>query len=313
MKQLGLFALKAVTFVACFCGIYLLVLFALTHVKVGGNKLIYRAVQGLVWKGGYSYDRFRSFDRDKKYDVLVFGSSRANRGLHPLQFEKSGYSLYNLGTDDQTPINTEVLVKDFVKKDKCRLVIIDMYDKVFAQNPLESTSDLIQNLNDDKTALKMAMCSGDMRAINQFGLRLMMKNSAPEYKAETKLYNGYRALNDNFHYSDDRHFYKRTERHMKAFEETLKYLQSIKVPCLLICQPLPLMPANHHQFVKDIEPLLEKYNQKLYDFTSMNEMVNPGGFADMSHLNDKGAERYSDFLIDSLVNDVLRDDGVASN
>ncbi len=313
MKEFRIFLFKMLLFTGIALTMYFAVLMTLTHLKVGGNKLVYRAVQGLVWKGGFTYDRFRLFDAEKKYDVLVFGSSRANRGIDPKQFENAGFTLYNLGTDDQTPVNTKVLVKEFVKPGKCRLVIIDLYDKVFAQNPLESNSDLIQNLNSDFNALKMTMAADDVRAFNQFGVRLCLNNASPEYKADGILYNGFRSLESDFHYSDDQHIYIRKESHIKAFDEVLQYLQEIQVPCLLTCQPLPYRPVNHHQFIKDIQPLLDKYHLTLYDFTDMKNIVNPSGFADMSHLNARGAQRYSDFLLDSLVKDILEKSPVAVN
>jgi hypothetical protein len=313
MKQLQIFITKMILFFVFFAATYFAVLILLTNLKIGGNKLVYRAVQGLVWKGGYSYDRFREFDPAKKYDILIFGSSRANRGINPKRFEKAGLTVYNLGTDDQTPLNTCVLVKQFVKKDHCRLVILDIYDKVFSQDPLESNSDLIQNLNNDNDALKMALATSDMRAINQFGVRLLLHNDPPEYRAEGGLYNGYRALKENFHYSNDFHIYKRNEKHLKAFEEVLAYLKECNVPCLLICQPLPLKPLNHDLFISDLQPMLKKYDLQLYDFTENRKIVCPDGFADMSHLNWKGAERYSDFLLDSLVLKMLsRDEQVVT-
>ncbi|MEP7265057.1 MAG: hypothetical protein ABI772_11195 [Bacteroidota bacterium] len=305
MSQLKLFFCKLLLFTAFFMGTYSALLFAMTHLKIGGNKFVYRAVQGLVWKGGFSYDRFREFNPDEKYDILVFGSSRANRGIDPHSFERAGYSIYNLGTDDQTPINTCVMVKEFVKKNNCRLVLLDVYDKVFSQNPLESNSDLIQNLNNDDDAFKMTLAAGDLRAVNQFGVRLMLKNQQPEYKAATDLYKGFRGLEDVFHYSDETHLYFSMPRQLSAFEETLKYLSSIDVPCLITCQPLPKVPVKHDAFIKDIQPILKKYNLTLYDFTDNRSLVNPSGFADMSHLNSDGAKRYSDFLADSLVNKII--------
>lgn len=305
MSQFKLFFWKMLLFIAFFVGTYGALLFAMTHLKIGGNKFVYRAVQGLVWKGGFSYDRFREFNPEGKYDILVFGSSRANRGIDPRSFERAGYSIYNLGTDDQTPINTCVMVKEFVKKNNCRLVLLDVYDKVFSQNPLESNSDLIQNMHNDGDAFKMTLAAGDLRAVNQFGVRLMLKNQQPEYKAETDLYKGFRGLDEPFHYSKDSYYYFSMPKHLHAFDETLKYLASINVPVLVTCQPLPKMPMKHNAFVRDIQPILKKYNLTLYDFTDDRALVNPSGFADMSHLNSDGAKRYSDFLADSLVKKII--------
>ena len=119
-----------VFFIICI-GTYLLLLFVLANINVTGSPIIFRASQGIVAKGGFTFERFKEFNPNEKHDILAFGSSRVNRGIDPKIFEKAGYSIYNLGTDDQTPLNTKVLIKQYVKPGKCRLVIIDLYDKIF--------------------------------------------------------------------------------------------------------------------------------------------------------------------------------------
>ncbi len=299
--QIKRFTIKLILFIAFFAATYGSMLLIMTNLKVGGNKFVYRAVQGLVWKGGDSYERFKNFNEKKNYDILIFGSSRANRGIDPGRFEKAGYSTYNLGTDDQTPINSYVLIKSFVRKGKCNLVILDVYDKVAGQDPLESNSDLIQNVNKDVVAFNMTIAAEDLRALNQLGVRMALKNQPPQYNSEGKLYKGFRAVDETFHYMADWHYYQTNPKQLKALDRTLQYLKSIDVPCLITCQPLPLMPLNHLQFVKDVSVVLRKYDIPLYDFTNNRKLINPGGFSDMSHLNKTGAERYSDFLLDSLV------------
>jgi hypothetical protein len=308
--QIKRFTIKLILFIAFFIATYCAMLFAMSYLKVGGNKFVYRAVQGLVWKGGDSFERFRQFNEKNNYDILIFGSSRANRGINPGRFEKAGYSAYNLGTDDQTPINSDVLIRNFVKKGKCNLVIFDVYDKVACQRPLESNSDLIQNLNKDAVAFNMTVAAEDLRAVNQLGVRMALKSQPPQYSTEGKLYQGFRSVEEPFHYLADWHYYQTNSKQLIAFERTLQYLKSIDVPFLIVCQPLPLMPLNHMQFVNDIKGVLKKYNTPLYDFTNYRKLVNPGGFSDMSHLNKIGADRYSDFLLDSLVKNTINNNNL---
>src|SRR5436190_12325896 len=125
-RQIGLFIKSALKFLITFTLVYLLILFLLCEVKVSGKPLVFRACQGLVWKGGYTYVRFKEFRPEEKYDILIFGSSRANRGINPRIFDNYGYSSYNLASDDQTPLNMEVLVRQYIKSGHCRLVILDI-------------------------------------------------------------------------------------------------------------------------------------------------------------------------------------------
>lgn len=296
----------------CVCLLtYLFLLFILTNVKVTGNPLIYRASQGLVQKGGYTYERFKEFDTKANYDILAFGSSRVNRGLNPKIFEEAGYSLYNLGTDDQTPINTEVLVRHYIKPGKCKLVIIDIFDKIFSHDPLESAADLIQNLKDDKVALKLAVASVDVRTLNLLSIRMMLKNASPAYMGDTRLYKGYRMkLNEKNDFSGGGYIYKTYKKNLREFEATINYLQSVKVPFLLVCQPMPTYVNHENQkmLLRDLQPIMERTHTQLYDFTRDSTIVSLQDFADESHLTMRGAEKYSKFIINQLVSKTIKPD-----
>ena len=308
VRDLWLLMIRGFAFLGICVLAYILLLFLLTKIKVTGNPLVYRASQGLVQKGGFTYERFKEFDPTIKYDILAFGSSRVNRGINPRIFEEAGYSIYNLGTDDQTPVNTEVLIKQYAKKGQCRLVIIDVFDKVFSHAPLESSADLIQNVSDDNTAFKVACAFDDIRAINLLGIRLMLKNSPPVYTGNTKLYKGYRVkLNDKNKYNGDFYTYQRNARNLQEFKETLKYLRSSHIPYLLVSQPLPeyLKKSNHEQMLRDLTPILAEYNDTLKDFTFGSAFTSPLDFADESHLNSNGADKYSKYLLDNLINKMI--------
>ena len=304
VKDLVRLARRGLAFLIICIGTYLLLLFILTHIKVTGNPIIYRASQGLVQKGGFTYERFREFNPDSRHDILAFGSSRVNRGIDPRVFEDAGYSIYNLGTDDQTPLNTKVLIEQYVKPGKCRLVILDIFDKIFSQGSLESSADLIQNLNDDNAALQVAMAADDVRAINLLGIRMMLKNQAPSYKGDTKLYKGYRVKrNQKNDFTGDTYAYKTNKQNLRDFDAIIKYLKSVNIPFLLVCQPIPshINHENHRLLLKDIDPILKANNVSLHDYSDDATIVSYSDFADESHLNSWGAEIYSKHLLNTLV------------
>jgi len=291
-------------FAVAFGLVYLLLLVVLCEVKLSGKPLVFRACQGLVWKGGYTYDRFKEFDPNHVYDILVFGSSRANRGINPKNFDAFGYRAYNLSTDDQTPINTEVLVREYVKPHYCRLVIIDLYDKVFAQPDLESTSDLIQNVSEHTAALRMAYKSKDVRSLNSFCVRMLLRNKAPLYEAETDLYKGFRGLKkDSVSFKSNHTPYKSILRNIESLNRTLSYLKSINMPVLLVSQPMIFYKrmANHQLFLKDIESVIKQNNVRFYNFTNDASVLSIDDYADECHLSIIGANKYSEFLLKEVI------------
>lgn len=270
--------------------------------RVKGVPVIYRIVQGVVWKGGHTYHRFLHFDINKKYDILVFGSSRANRGVNPAVFETAGLNVYNLGTDDQTPLNTCVLVHNYVKRENCRLVIIDLYNKVASQTGFLSSSDLIQNLNKDKPAMDMAIAIKDVRALNLLTIRTLLKNAQPDYHVADNLYKGFRSINDTVKTLSEHTFAHPLPGQLEALKETVEYLNEIDVPVVLLNQPMPLVEDNSQQleFNEMVHESLKGLKYLYYDL-SHEEFLNRSHFADIEHLNSKGADIYSRYILEEII------------
>lgn len=294
---------KAFIFITATVTTYILILAVLSGIYANNTPLVYRTVQGLVWKGGYTFRRFNELKTKEPYDVLVFGSSTANRSIHPEVFQHAGISLYNLGTDDQTPVNTEVLVKYYCERMKPKLVILDIYDRVFAQSGVESAADVIQNCNSNKVALKMALAVKDLRAVNMVAVRLLNRNEPPFLPADEPMINGFRPLKrsiTNFHPEDYRYVYN--ERQWNAFRNTLKYLDENKIQYVLVIQPKPVyyLEENKESFLTDLEPVVDTYNSKLYDFTIDDAKLTMQDYADLAHLNERGAVKYSSMLLNRL-------------
>ncbi len=301
--------MNALKFGAVTIGVYMASVFFMCRINVSGKPVVFRACQGLVWKGGYTYERFKEFDPSIKHDILIFGSSRANRGINPRVFETYGYNAYNLGTDDLTPLNTELLIRLNVKRGSCKLVIIDIFDKMFSQSNLESTADLIQNMRENKAALRMAVASKDIRSINSLCVRMMLHNSSPLYESSTDLYKGFRELkNDSVSFTSNFIPYKRINENLRALDRTLTYLESINVPYLLLSQPMIFHThiANHNLFLKDVEWIFTKYGTQFYDYTNRYDIISKDDYADECHLTSQGANKYTRYLIENHISKIIK-------
>ena len=125
----------------------------------------------LFRSGGYTYVSFRQFDRAKKYDVLLLGSSHAYRGYDPAIFKEYGYSMFNLGTNSQGNMVSYVIAKNYIHKSNCKTVILDVYDRVFVTTRMESLSDVVQNVNSVEAAVDLCLASRDIRLANMLTMR----------------------------------------------------------------------------------------------------------------------------------------------
>ena len=79
----------------------------------------------------------------KNVDVLFLGSSHAYRGFDPRIFRKRGYSSFNLGSSAQTPSQTKVWLKRYLKHLNPKIVIYEVYPGTFSSDGIEASLDLV--------------------------------------------------------------------------------------------------------------------------------------------------------------------------
>ncbi len=299
------FAGRCCTFLLALLMVYSAMIMAFSRISFGHVPLIFHMTQGLVLKGGYTHARLNQFRNDHPYDILIFGSSRANRGIDPAVLEAEGYSAYNLGTDDQTPINTEVMVKHFTKQQKPKLVIIDVFHLVFTTNPLPSSSDIIMNAENRALAFNMLTNSGDIRMVNSFAVRMALRDNPPVYESTDTLYNGFRRnkqIGDDL--PADRFSFHFRNKSLESFDQTLCWLECQKIPYLLVAQPeYPGADKRYVKaFAKAIAPVLQQHKATIYNLNETDLSIGKNSFSDYIHLNTEGARIFTTYLVQKIRN-----------
>ena len=144
---MSLFVRKLISFTGVVIIIYITAFAALFFVSSFNIPLVFRITNANILKGGFTYVSFRQFDKAKKYDVILLGSSHAYRGYDPAIFREYGYRMFNLGTNSQGNLVSYVIAKNYINKSNCSTVILDVYDRVFTTTRMESLSDVVQNIN----------------------------------------------------------------------------------------------------------------------------------------------------------------------
>lgn len=287
--------------------VYVVVFAILFAIAPGGIPLIYRTTPGNVWEGGGTYVKFRNFNKDAQWDVIIMGSSHAYRGYDPAIFEYRGLKTYNLGTSDQNMMCTYYIAKEYINSNNCSMVILDMYDRVFTQNSLESMSDVIHNVNSDRAAFNVAKSANDIRAVNMFTLRLFNKLRDPLNTDTTGFYNGYISSTDTLKLPGKARKWKyvRNDFQMEYLEKLLAYLQSQNIRVVMAEHPMPSVyaPKDHHLFVKDIQEIADKYKIPFYDYMEYEPLTGIQYFSDETHLNFNGVQSYNRLLLDTLNKD----------
>jgi len=285
--------------------VYSVFIAVLVGVKIAGTPLIYRLTDVVPWKGGSSYQKFLEFKKQKRYDVITIGSSHAYRGYDPRIFEREGSSMFNLGTSAQTLLNSYYISKEYINEHNCELVILDIFDGSLSLDGLESTSDLVQNIQSDKAAIEMALAMKDPRAINMLSVRFLNKLNTPLYIDSAYIKNGFSERKDSVKNSREEYYnpsMQVNETQLEYLDCLLNYFTSKKIKVILVSHPLPAITkkANHLKFFKVVNSVANKYNVPYFDYSFSLNFDSFTDFYDQHHLNQTGVEKYNFILINDL-------------
>ena len=94
---------------------------------------------------GHLYSRAREAENIKNPDILFLGSSHAYRGFDTRVFAKHGIKAFNLGSSSQSPINTQVFLKQYLDKIQPKFVVYEVYAGTLCTDGVESSLDMLIN------------------------------------------------------------------------------------------------------------------------------------------------------------------------
>ena len=114
-------------------------------------------VRSCVGCYGHLYSRVKDAEKIKNPDILFIGSSHSYRGFDTRVFQKHGIKAFNLGSSSQTPINSKVLLKQYLDKINPKMVVIEAYAGTISVDGVESSLDLLSNNKIDINAFNMAL------------------------------------------------------------------------------------------------------------------------------------------------------------
>lgn len=284
--------------------LYVTFMWLLLSIKFNNIPLVYRTSDVINWKGGDTFRKFNDFDKEKKYDIILIGSSHAYRGYDPRIFRKESVNLFNLGTSAQSLLNTYYIAKQYITSINCKLVIVDIYDGALSSDGLEATADLMQNVSSTTCAFKNGVAMRDPRMINMFTVRMLNTSAPPMYLDTNYVINGFCENKDtlkNYNkkaYHAEFHF---NPLQMDYLESLMTYFVNRHIKVIAITHPSP--KESHNQtFLKNREivtRLMKKCRVPYWDY-SFCEFNSRTDFYDLNHLNQSGVEKFNTLLIKDL-------------
>ena len=296
---------KIILFCAISLGMYVLAVFSLSRLSIGTYPLIYSLCDGLNLKGGNSYQKFKEFDRDQEYDVVILGSSHAYRGYDPRIFKAEGYNAFNLGSSSQTPFNSYFLIEEYLTKENCDLLLLDVFNVALEMDALESSSDLIQNITSDHVAAGMAFSMKDPRALNMYALRVLSADIPPYYQDTTYVGRGFsenrNSAPSDVTYRNDLEWNK-SKVQWTYLNRIIKLCKERGIRVVLVDHPSPV--ETHNARLTNSASVISNFSVEegvvFLDFSMSLGLDGQEHFYDHTHLNQRGVEKFNLKLIAQL-------------
>jgi len=276
--------------------------------------------------GGFTAERLAEADSVSQKDILILGSSRAYRGFDPRLFDKAGYSIFNLGTSNQTPIQSLYLLQKYAERLRPKVVIFEVNPDIFSNDGVESSVDIISNSTFSGQLFSMALDINHIKTWNAFIFSAF--TTLTSYNVENKAANNNPALSyisggfaeclDTNYYINNGNSYlcSLSEQQLDAYHEieTLLQVKSIQ----LIKVQAPIAPKLYETCEENtkfnsimdvsgiyynfnlIAPIMDTMNTKMETSTSLWDTQY---FVDGQHLNQKGVRVFNKKVVELLKND----------
>lgn len=265
---------------------------------------------------GYAhmYSRMEEVKQTRNVDILFLGASFAYRGFDPRIFKTYGYKTFNLGSSNQTPIQTQVLLERYLDSLNPKLIVYEVSPRTFTYDGVESTLDVIANDKIDVSTLKMVLKINNVRAYNTllFGYVQQVLNKTQNLNPsfvrgpDTYIPGGYVARTLTYNSGYEKYPESRwvpLQVQIDSFERILNMIRKKGIKFCLVQSPVTrveygLYRADHAR----IEAYFSGRTRNYLNFNTLLDMDDSLHFLDPRHLNQDGVEIFNRELIRQIPN-----------
>ena len=115
---------------------------------------------------GHICSRVKDIRNYHNVEVLFLGSSHAYRTFDTRFYQANGISCFNLGSSNQTPIQTYALLQDYLDSLNPERVVFEVHQDILNNDGVESAVDLLANTPLTPANFRMAMQFKNMKVFN---------------------------------------------------------------------------------------------------------------------------------------------------
>jgi hypothetical protein len=295
----------------------LLILFAIVIIldySIGNilGDLYLKRNDGEIYRTTYAIEKVKA-------DLLVFGSSRANHHYQPSVFEKGlNLSCYNVGRDGNYIFYHFAVLKGVLARYSPKIAILDImrgefknsqddsYDRIASLLPYYRSHPEIRSIVELKSPYEKIKLLSSIYPYNSMILQLVFGNAEfNQKKAEKVAMNGYLPLTKTWNgpvkIDSSSSCYEIDSNKVKVYESFIQECVNSKIKLYVVSSPY-LIKSNHTDYSITLgQEIAKKNNVLFFDYSTDTTFIsNPKLFADIEHLNDEGAEIFSNMIFDKL-------------
>lgn len=264
---------------------------------------------------GHLNTRVKDVRNYKDIDILFLGSSHCYRTFDTRFYRQQGFSCFNLGSSNQTPMQTYVLLKQYLDSLNPKFIVFEVHPDIMKNDGVESGINLLANVPLSREAVNMAYKLNNMKVwntlIHSFYDQKICRRLA-DFSEDTVM-GAYVYVPGGFCQVDTNEFqvkrYPKTliylyDKQLIALQKCIKLFTDRNIPYLLVevqdAEQLRTAYTNHDSFEQQMQ-LLGPYRYKVLP------MVDTIHFFNSNHLDKPGIEMFNNDLVEDLVDlDVLK-------
>jgi hypothetical protein len=258
---------------------------------------------------GHLYSRLNEIKNYENVDILFLGSSRSYRGFDTRIYEQYGLKCFNLGSSGQTFIQTNVLLKRYLKQLNPKIIIFEVSPLNFSSDGVESSIDLIANDKNDLHTLKELIKWDNIKTINTaiYGFYddvFIRKDFVEVRKKETDLYIPGGFVEKELMYYEAKKYENEEviikDNQLEAFKKCINIINANKIELKLVQAPITGSRYKSYSNIEEFDRLISSYGE-YYNFNKLLELKDSIHFYDSDHLNQNGVVIFNQELIKKLV------------
>ena len=261
---------------------------------------------------GNTHQRLEEVKRNKDIDILFLGSSRAFSVFDTRMYQQQGYSVFNMGTSSQTPLQTIVLLHRYLDQLHPQHIIFEVSPLMFSSDGIESYTDIIANDQLDYHATLMTCQAAHINVLNTLiykTYRTIIGTAAEGKVPHSDKHRRY--IEGGFvevdikdyqpiaHLSSAENIQLNTIQ-LEAFEAIVQLIAENGIKLTLVQVPFIESKYQSYQSINQQFDSLIQQNGTYHNFNRTMNWSDSTYFRDEIHLNQRGIERFNKQLMATL-------------